>query len=131
MPPCIILSFLERALATGRQPPGLLAVRANARDASHLERIHIAGSDVYEPSVIARGPEREVDLAFDHEISNWDIWGAPVGSNRRSPTPLAASSRADQAPSFSPDGLRLAFNSARSGFEEIWVSMADGSQPRQ
>jgi Tol biopolymer transport system component/DNA-binding winged helix-turn-helix (wHTH) protein len=118
-------------LATGRQPPGLLAVPASARDVAHLDRIDIAGSDVYEPCLITRGPEREVDLAYAHEFSNWDIWGTSVGSNRPSPTPLAASSRADQAPSFSPDGLRLAFNSARSGFEEIWVSMADGSQPRQ
>jgi Tol biopolymer transport system component/DNA-binding winged helix-turn-helix (wHTH) protein len=118
-------------LATGRRVPGLLVVPANAVDTDHLERIDIAGSDVYEPSVIVRGPDREVDLAFGHEFSNWDIWGTSVGSNRSSPTPLAASIRADEAPSFSPDGLRLAFNSARSGAEEIWVSMADGSQPRQ
>lgn len=118
-------------LATGRRVPGLLAVPANALNSEQLERIDIAGSDVYEPSLIVRGSDSEVDLAFAHEFSNWDIWGASVGSNRPSPTPLAASIRADEAPSFSPDGLRLAFNSARSGAEEIWVSMADGSQPRQ
>ncbi len=118
-------------LATGRRVPGLLVVRASARDAAQLERVDIAGADVYEPSVIARGPEREFDLAFAHEISNWDVWGASIGGNRPSPVPLAASSRVDQAPSFSADGLRIAFSSARSGFEEIWVSMADGSQPYQ
>ena len=118
-------------LATGRRIPGLLGVPARARDTAQLDRVDIAGSDVYEPSVIVRGPEREIDLAFAHEFSNWDIWGTAIGKDRTSPIPLAASSRADQAPSFSPDGLRLAFNSARSGFEEIWVSMADGSQPNQ
>jgi len=118
-------------LATGRQAPGLLAVRANAVDSTQLERIHIAGSDVYEPSMITRGTGREIDLAYAHETSNWDVWGVAIGSGRASPMPLAASSRADQAPSFSPDGKRLAFNSARSGFEEIWVSLADGSQPLQ
>lgn len=118
-------------IATGRQAPGLVAVPANARDMAHLDRIDIAGSDVYEPSVITRGPKREIDLAYAHELSNWDVWGTTVGSNRLPPMPLAASSRADQAPSFSPDGLRLAFSSGRSGFEEIWVSMADGSEPHQ
>ena len=40
-------------LATGRRVPGLLVVPASARDAAQLDRIDIAGSDVYEPSVIA------------------------------------------------------------------------------
>jgi Tol biopolymer transport system component/DNA-binding winged helix-turn-helix (wHTH) protein len=118
-------------MATGRQPPGLLAVPANARDEARQDRIDIAGSDVYEVSVNGRGPGREMDLAYSHEISNWDVWGAAIGNDRPSPTPLAASSRADEAPSFSPDGLRLAYSSTRSGLEQIWVSLADGSQPRQ
>jgi Tol biopolymer transport system component/DNA-binding winged helix-turn-helix (wHTH) protein len=118
-------------MATGRQPPGLLAVLANARDEARQDRIDIAGSDVFEVSVNGRGPGREMDLAYSHEISNWDIWGAAIGNDRPSPTPLAASSRADEAPSFSPDGLRLAYSSTRSGLEQIWLSLADGSQPRQ
>ncbi|MEO8051800.1 MAG: winged helix-turn-helix domain-containing protein [Acidobacteriota bacterium] len=118
-------------VATGSRTPGLLAIPADAHDWTQLDRIDIAGSDVYEPSVITRGRRHEVDLAYAHEISNWDVWGTSTGREQSAPIPLAASSRVDQAPSFSSDGLRLAFSSARSGYDEIWISMADGSQPRQ
>jgi Tol biopolymer transport system component len=118
-------------LATGRHAPGLLAVPANARDTTQLERVDIAGFNVSEPSIISRNSGREVDLAYAHEGTNWDIWGMAIGDHVSSPVPLATSTRANQAPSFSPDGKQLAFSSARSGYEEIWVSMADGSQPRQ
>jgi Tol biopolymer transport system component/DNA-binding winged helix-turn-helix (wHTH) protein len=118
-------------LATGRHAPGLLAVPANARDATQLERVDIAGFNVSEPSIISRNNGREVDLAYAHEGTNWDIWGMAIGDHAASPVSLATSTRANQAPSFSPDGKQLAFSSARSGYEEIWVSMGDGSQPRQ
>ena len=72
-----------------------------------------------------------MNLAFAHEISNWDILGTPLGGSRVTAASLVASVRNDQAPSFSPDGKWLAFNSARSGYEEIWFSNADGSEPRQ
>ena len=117
--------------ATGRHAPGLLAISAKARDSAHLERVDIAGFNVNEPSMIARKGGTEADLAYAHETTDCDIWGTPIGDDHSSPVPLAASIRADQAPSFSPDGQRLAFCSARSGYEEIWVSMADGSHPRQ
>jgi Tol biopolymer transport system component/DNA-binding winged helix-turn-helix (wHTH) protein len=37
----------------------------------------------------------------------------------------------EETPDYSPDGARLAFASTRSGTEEIWISNADGSSPRQ
>jgi serine/threonine protein kinase/WD40 repeat protein len=47
------------------------------------------------------------------------------------PQRLAASTRLDYLPDFSPDGKRIVFVSTRSGSEEIWVCDADGSNPRQ
>jgi Tol biopolymer transport system component len=44
---------------------------------------------------------------------------------------LIASSRTDDSPQYSPDGLRIAFASHRSGNEEIWVCAGDGSDARQ
>ena len=117
--------------ATGRLAPGLLAVSAAARDATTLQRVDIAGFSVSQPSIVAVRGGREIDLAYAHENANSDIWGATIGGATFSPVPLAASLRVDQAPSFSPDGQWLAFSSARSGYEEIWLSRADGSQPRQ
>jgi len=116
---------------TGRHAPGLLAVPATARDSTHAEQVTIAGSNVNELSIIARKGSRGVDLAYVHESTDWDIWGTAVGNDHAPPDSLAASIRADQSPSFSPDGQRLAFCSARTGFEEIWVASANGSNPRQ
>jgi Tol biopolymer transport system component len=45
------------------------------------------------------------------------------------PVILAASSRSEYLPAFSPNGERIAFVSTRSGSAEIWVSDADGSSP--
>ena len=39
---------------------------------------------------------------------------------------LSAGSYVDHAPSWSPDGSRLAFLSDRSGTEQVWVSGLDG-----
>jgi dipeptidyl aminopeptidase/acylaminoacyl peptidase len=55
--------------------------------------------------------------------------GAP-GSARK-PQIIAASSRLDREPDFSPDGNKIAFTSTRSGSMEIWVCDADGSNARQ
>jgi Tol biopolymer transport system component len=44
-------------------------------------------------------------------------------------TPVVASSFVDYAPSFSPDGRRIAFESSRSAeAEEIWTSDSDGAR---
>ncbi|MDP2996991.1 MAG: protein kinase [Bryobacterales bacterium] len=59
-----------------------------------------------------------------------DIWrlelsrpGSPAGP----PARLIASTAVDSCPRYSPDGRKIAFASARSGFYEIWICDADGS----
>jgi Tol biopolymer transport system component/tRNA A-37 threonylcarbamoyl transferase component Bud32 len=47
------------------------------------------------------------------------------------PQRFIASTRPDSEQEYSPDGSLIAFASARSGSNEIWVCDADGSNPRQ
>jgi len=47
------------------------------------------------------------------------------------PQKFIASTQADSEPVYSPDGKMIAFQSVRSGSQEIWVCSADGSNPRQ
>jgi Tol biopolymer transport system component len=117
--------------ATGRLAPGLLVVPAGARDATQLQRLDIAGFNVHDPSIVSKDGGREVDLAYAQKSMNWDIWGASIGNHVSTPVLLAASNRSDDGPKFSPDGKRIVFSSSRTGYEEIWVSMADGAMARQ
>ncbi len=65
--------------------------------------------------------------------SPWSIWRVPGQASRRGGVPerLIASSQWDIAPAWSPDGRRIAFESARSGAQNVWVCDADGSHPVQ
>jgi len=68
-------------------------------------------------------------LAFTHTTFDVDIHRF----EREGPSrPLLVSSLPDYAPTFSPDGRKIAFESGRSGErEEIWLADADGSNPTQ
>lgn len=61
-----------------------------------------------------------------YENTNWDIYVRDLagGSIER----LTTDASKDSAPSWSPDGSRLAFNSERDGNVEIFVMHADGSK---
>jgi Tol biopolymer transport system component len=68
-------------------------------------------------------------LAFESDPSRLSIARFVAG---RPAETLVASSFGDQFPSYSPDGLRFAFASARNGAtSEIWLAAADGSNPTQ
>jgi Tol biopolymer transport system component len=81
---------------------------------------------------VARRPGGRTSLAFTNALAKSSIWrystaGGPGGS----PVELVPSSRSQSNPCFSADGKKLAFTSDRSGYQEIWVANADGSQPVQ
>jgi serine/threonine protein kinase len=87
--------------------------------------IELAGLGVIHPRPAAARDR----LVFARELSDVDIYRFETG---RSPEPVLASSYLDYSPSFSPDGLRVAFESERSGdTHEIWLAEADGSHSVQ
>jgi Tol biopolymer transport system component len=75
-------------------------------------------------------PAGHTSLAFTNSMGASSIWRYGVEPESGSaPLELAASSRSQHYPSYSPDGKRLAFTSTRTGYQEIWVADADGSHP--
>lgn len=58
-----------------------------------------------------------------------DIWRLNVSSGEA--TPLLTSTQVDWSHSISPDSARIAWTSWRSGYSEIWICDADGSNPLQ
>jgi Tol biopolymer transport system component len=110
---------------------GVFSVPARKGESSKAMRLDIAGPDVTQLSIVRRPDNGETELAFGHESSNWDIVASTIGEQNTPSKPLAASTRADYSPNFSPDSKRLVFTSARSGFDEIWIAASDGSHPVQ
>jgi Tol biopolymer transport system component/DNA-binding winged helix-turn-helix (wHTH) protein len=74
-------------------------------------------------------------LAMVRERLDIDILKLDVGrlrhGNSAAPVPVLNSNRLETSPSVSPDGLKLAFESNRSGFTEIWTSNVDGTNVSQ
>jgi Tol biopolymer transport system component len=61
---------------------------------------------------------------------DWNLWRAP-GPISTTPDARAErliySTREEWQPAYSPDGMRIAFVSSRSGSQEIWAANSDGS----
>jgi Tol biopolymer transport system component/DNA-binding winged helix-turn-helix (wHTH) protein len=72
-------------------------------------------------------------LAYSTQFRDTDLWQLDLTDPAKGPEepPLGGSTFDEETPDYSPDGTRLAFASTRSGTEEIWISNADGSSPRQ
>jgi Tol biopolymer transport system component/tRNA A-37 threonylcarbamoyl transferase component Bud32 len=115
---------------------GLWRISAFGHGAGRAEaqRLPDVGNDVFGPAVSRRGNRLAYVHYFDH-ISIWRMAApGPEGKRLRplnQPTSLVSSTRNDSGPQFSPDGRKLAFESTRSGSDEIWVCDADGSNAVQ
>ncbi len=115
---------------------GLWRISAFGHGAGRAEpqRLPSMGNEVFGPAVSRRGNR----LAYVHYFEHVSIWRmtapGPEGKRLRplnQPTSLVSSTRDDSGPQFSPDGKKLAFESTRSGSDEIWVCDADGSNAVQ
>ena len=93
---------------------------------SQLERLSPSGDEWRRPAV-AMQQDR---LAFTR--ARWDdnIWSLALSAPGRpagSPVKLIGSTRSERNARFSPDGTRVAFESQRSGTQEVWVANRDDS----
>ena len=90
------------------------------------ERLTFAGNNSMDPA-ISRDGQR---LAYSQGIVREDIWHVELtetGEVAGSPRELISSTRQDGYPQYSPDGIRIAFLSNRSGIRQLYVCDADGS----
>jgi Tol biopolymer transport system component/tRNA A-37 threonylcarbamoyl transferase component Bud32 len=100
-----------------------------------LWRVAVSGSPSRRLSVGENGrfpaiSARANRLVYTQSIADTNIWRINL-QDPSDATPLLTSTRADSNPSYSPDGRRVAFESSRSGNQEVWVADADGSNAVQ
>jgi Tol biopolymer transport system component/DNA-binding winged helix-turn-helix (wHTH) protein len=103
--------------------PGLREISINGGEP---RRLSISAGGGIQPVIASRGGR----LAYVTEQSTTNIWRveARTGLSR---TVFAPSTEGQKNPQISPDGKRIAFESERSGFHEVWVANLDGSDALQ
>ena len=91
-------------------------------------RLTAAGDDPGDVAIALQGRH----LVYSHGMGNDHIWRMALNGNKGGQAhTLISSTRIDGHSHYSPDGQRIAFESNRSGYDEIWVSQADGSHAVQ
>ena len=80
------------------------------------------------PSIARQGNR----LVYSHGSATWSILGANLDrKGRDTEADILTSSEQDASPHVSPAGDKIAFQSWRSGSQEIWTAGIDGSNPIQ
>ena len=136
------------SVAMGRQIPRLrwtsdgrdLIFSAGNHESSELwrvpvsggepKRLTIAGEGASDPAVSARGDR----IVFERYFAEYNIWSLQLDEHGRvagNAVKAFDSSKSENCPRFSPDGSKVAFESGRSGNDEIWVCRSDGSECAQ
>jgi eukaryotic-like serine/threonine-protein kinase len=117
-----------------------LVVSALRRGSSHLFRVHFPSGKTEPMAGISAAGYSGGRLSISSTAHNMavavseldtDIWriAGPAWPNslpRPEPQRFIASTRDDVAPDYSPDGKRIAFESRRTGSQEIWSVDAEG-----
>jgi len=105
--------------------------------ASNIHRVSVAGGQTQPvfglgagyPSV--RGSLMVYQQVNLHTQAIWRVAGRRASTRNREPQKLITSSQGEQNAAYSPDGRKIAFESTRSGENNIWVSDSDGANAVQ
>ncbi len=109
----------EQSSASG----GLWEININGGEP---RRLSISAESADQPAIASRGDR----LAYVAWQSTTNIWRADTRTGL-SRSVFAPSVVEQRDPEISPDGKRIAFESERSGFHEVWVANLDGSDAVQ
>ncbi|MCW5978027.1 MAG: serine/threonine-protein kinase [Bryobacteraceae bacterium] len=94
-------------------------------------RLAFAGESGVGELTLTRPPlSATTRLVYSRRVEESNVWRLGLrGGLADAPTPIAASTRPDAHAQYSPDGSRIAFESARSGNVNVWVCDAAGGNP--
>lgn len=85
------------------------------------------------PIDVSEGTWMNLDVSSDGKTIVFDLLGdlytLPISGGEA--TRISAGVAWDMQPRFSPDGTKIAFTSDRAGGDNLWISGADGSDPKQ
>ena len=110
---------------------GLWRRSVEAPAGSPAKRIEGVESGAFRPVISHPAAASPARLAYARPVFDTNIWVRETTALSPPAHKLAASTRPDTHPQFSPDGRKLAFTSERSGSLQIWVANSDGSNPLQ
>jgi Tol biopolymer transport system component/DNA-binding winged helix-turn-helix (wHTH) protein len=95
------------------------------------QRVPEAGPVAWYPSLSQSGNE----LAYEYIDQEQNLWRLELNGQihaRASASILVSSAKTQNLqPQFSPDGQKIAFQSSRSGYPEVWICNSDGSHAVQ
>jgi len=122
----------SKEIVFGSNRGGLWRLWRVASSGGTPELVNGVGEGATSPTISTRGNR----LAYVQRHVDLNLWRMPgPGWKGRRPGPPAgkviASSRDDDVGAFSPDGTRIAFESDRSGNQELWTSNSDGTNQTQ
>ena len=94
------------------------------------EPLGVGGDNASQPS-ISRPGDRLAFVQTHIDTDTWEIGMSGSPPQGHSPRRVISSSRRDDGPQLSPDGSKIAFESGRSGRNEVWICDRDGANALQ
>jgi TolB protein len=96
-------------------------------DGLDVERLTNGQGEAANPSWSPDGVHLAFAWTAGFAPGNWNIF--VMDTVKREPVQLTHGEGRNENPVWAPDGVHLAFTSTRSGSEQIWIMLADGSRP--
>ena len=120
----------NRSIVFSSNRAGQYALWMVPLEGSAPERMPVGTEDAIQPAIGRNG----INLAFVEYSAISGILRVAASkdaSHQAAASVIVSSTAQDSAPSISPDGTQFAFQSWRSGSQQIWVSSIDGQSLRQ
>lgn len=116
------IAFVRGAAA----PPQIYLMDA---DGANVQRLVSGGGDAVNPAWSPDGQRLAFAWTRGFEPGNYNIFIIEVATQTL--TQLTFGAGKNEHPSWAPDGRHLVFSSNRSGGQQIWTMLADGTNPKQ